>query len=137
MTRENAKVKWLMGITIALGLFALVDSLYNTSRIAASPLWILLAVLAIALSFVGTINIPGARAQISVSDPVIFTGALLFGPYLAAILTALDSGFQSGRFSRRIYVCAFNMATLTLSVYVSTRIVDFIFPNILGNSLLT
>jgi len=136
MSGENAKVKWLMNITTALGLLVLATSLYFTSRIAANPIWLVLVVLAVALSFVGTIKLPGARAQISVSDPVVFTGALLFGPYLAAILAALDSGFQTVRFSRKWSVCAFNMATMSLSIFVSTRVVDQFFPGILGDTAL-
>jgi PAS domain S-box-containing protein len=137
MWGENAKVRWLMMITSAIGAIVLGSSLYHTARIAANPVWLVLVVLAVALSFVGTIKIPGARAQISVSDPVVFTGALLFGPYLAAILAALDSGFQSVRFSRKVSVCAYNMATMTTSIYVSTLIVDFFFPHIMGDASLS
>jgi len=136
MPEENAKLKWLMTITTILGLFVLADSVYNTSRIVANPLWLVLVVLAVALSFVGTVQIPGATAQISVSDPVVFTGALLFGPYLAAILAALDSGFQSVRFSRKLLTCSFNMGTMSVSIFVSTLVVDYFFPGILGNTAL-
>ena len=136
MWGENAKVKWLMTITTALGLFVLASSIYNTARIVANPLWLVLVVLAVALSFVGTIRIPGVRAQISVSDPVVFTGALLFGPYLAAILALLDSGFQSVRFSRKLSTCSFNMATMSTSIFFSALIVDYFFPGILGNTTL-
>src|SRR5258708_887442 len=108
MSDENAKARWLMTITIGLGLLVLASSLYSTSRIAANPLWLLLVVLAIALSFASPIRIPGIRAQISLSDPLVFTGALLFGPYLGAILAMLDSGYQSVRFSRKVSVCAYN-----------------------------
>ena len=123
-----------MTIISVLGVFVIANSIYQTASRPANPIWLVLVVLAIALSFVGTVKIPGARAQISVSDPVIFTGALLFGPYLAAILGALDSGFQSVKFSRKLSVCAYNVATMTLSIYISTMTVDWFFPNILGNT---
>src|SRR5581483_10925897 len=131
MQGDSASVKRLMTSVTVLGLAVLIFAIYKTSHLEWSTyeLWVPLVALTVLLSFVKTLKIPGARAQISISDPVIFMGALLFGAYPAAILSAFDSCLQSVKFSRKLSVCAFNVATMTVSICVSALAVNKLFPH--------
>jgi diguanylate cyclase (GGDEF)-like protein/PAS domain S-box-containing protein len=77
-----------------------------------------------------TIEIPGARGQIAVSDTFIFLAILLFGIEAAVVLAAAEAFCSSVRFSKKVTVLFFNAGVMALSTFVTAFTFYLLFPGI-------
>ncbi len=77
-----------------------------------------------------TIEIPGARGQIAVSDTFIFLAILLFGIEAAVVLAAAEAFCSSVRFSKKVTVLFFNAGVMALSTFVTALTFYLLFPGV-------
>jgi len=124
----------MWSVTI-IGLGLLIHSsydLYSTDLIRNSG-WLPLILVTLGFSYFGTVRIPGVKASVSVSDTLVFISALLFGIHPAVIISGVDAGIQSIKLTKKLMTRAYNVAAMALSVFVSSSIADYFFPDVLGS----
>jgi len=104
---------------VPLGLAVFLFSLYRVFQHQLGYEWMVLASLTLLTSSF-TLKIPGTISKVSVSEILIVTNLLLFGPAVGCITAALDGLLISIRCttrSRRLQFALFNMAILGLSAF--------------------
>src|SRR5215510_3203568 len=106
---------------------------YAAGALALAPLsfdWILLAAGTIILVSRIDIGIPRTPSTVTLSDAFIFISVLLYGTHASVVLAGIDAAFCSIHFKNRRRIIWFNTAAMSLSVFVSSAIVTFIFGNL-------
>jgi diguanylate cyclase (GGDEF)-like protein/PAS domain S-box-containing protein len=117
----------------ALGLLGVAISVLCAYRLPFSQFDAKFAALALITILIGsriTIKIPGARAQISVSDTFIFLAMLMVGVEGAVILAAAEALSSSIRFSKKATVLFFNVGVMALSTFITASLVFALFPKL-------
>lgn len=89
-------------------------------QITRAPDASLLSVL-LAVTLLGgwTVQVPGAKGRISLSEVFAFTSLLLYGPFVAAIVGGWDGLVSSLRVSRSPHRVAFNTAVVCIATLTS------------------
>ena len=72
-------------------------------------------VLMVLLCWRAEVSIPGVRSTVSLTDAFIYLGALLLGPWAAAILATLDALAKSPR-AKRISTVGINIGAMNLAI---------------------
>lgn len=106
---------------IALALIVLVESIGKTAHLSPQEQFVLLAFAIIIMTCTGPhpIRLPGTKTGASVSEFIVFFGAILIGPHQAAILGMADGIAASRKLAkRRIYIWL-DASTLALSAFAS------------------
>ena len=104
-------------LVVVPGLAVVVYAGYRLAVGAGSYLWLIPAALTIPAGAL-VLRLPGVKAKLSISDAVICTNLILFGPSAGVITAALDALFGSLRCktaSRRAEFLLFNVACMGLS----------------------
>ncbi|MEW6207739.1 MAG: diguanylate cyclase [Acidobacteriota bacterium] len=120
---------FFIGVSI-IGLSVLAYSLY---RVVASPLnaeWVLLTLVTILLISRIDIGIPKTSSKITITDTFLFISVLLYGSFPSVVLAGLDGAVVSLALKNKRRVMPFNMAVLSLSMFISSAIVGEVFPNL-------
>lgn len=116
-----------MWSVVIAGLSALAVSL---SRVSAANLgipFLLLVVIALAVSSHVNIKIPGFKSNVSIADVFIFLTMLLLGGEAAVLLGATETFVSSLRISRKPLTIAFNSAAMSCSTFLTALIIRFLF----------
>ncbi len=127
MRGYGALARFFSCLVIAGGAVSLVGSVIEQSALGFDVGMLALA-LVTALFGSTSLEIPGTKGRISVSDTFVFTSLLLFGPYVAALTGALDAAISSCRVAKTPHKLLFNVASMTVSTLVS----GFVFYGLLG-----
>ncbi|HEY7544775.1 MAG TPA: hypothetical protein VID27_07825, partial [Blastocatellia bacterium] len=122
MTSERA-AKAIMWSVVIAGLSALAASLVRVSPSRLGIPFLLLSIIAIAVSSRVNIKIPGFKSSVSIADVFIFLVMLLFGAEAAVLLGATETLISSLRISRKPLTIAFNSAAMACSTYLTALIV--------------
>lgn len=96
-------------------------------RLPLRTLDLRLAVLVLVTTLIGsriTIQMPGGKGHISVSDTFIFLTMLLFGGEAAVLLAASEAFISSIHFNKRMIVRLFNAAVMAVSTFVTASVVN-------------
>jgi putative nucleotidyltransferase with HDIG domain len=113
----NPALTHVVAFVIVAGFVAILQSLTALPQVARAPEWMLLGVLAVACgSF--TVRVPGMPVHASMSDTVLFTSVMLFGPAPATVAIAVDGFFCSWRRGHRTERVLFNAANPALGIYI-------------------
>jgi diguanylate cyclase (GGDEF)-like protein/putative nucleotidyltransferase with HDIG domain len=100
----------------AAGIAGLGYSVYRLvlEPVASGPMICL--VLMVLLTWRAEVSIPGVRSKVSLTDAFIYLGALLLGPWAAAILATLDALAKSPRGAKRAATVGINIAAMNLAI---------------------
>ena len=136
MNRNKFKSSLLLTAALVVGVPILANSLHTVfqSDFRTNIGWLLLIPVIVGLAYFGTVNIPGARASISISDTVIIAAVILFGVHPAVILAAADALTHTLKSNRRASTHAYNVTISAIAIFISVSFVNYLFPNVLGNS---
>ncbi len=104
----------------------LATAIYAVYRVLSSGIgfqWLILASLTLPAGAL-VLRLPGVKAKVSISETLICTNILLFGPAAGALTAALDALFGSLRCrtsSRRLEFMIFNISSMTLSASLAGK----------------
>ena len=128
MTQASRPPDWRAGVyLVAVILIGMAVAAYSVYDLVARPVgfeWLILLALTVGSSW-ASLRIPGSSINFSISDIFNIAAALLFGPSAGAITAALDGLVLSARMDRTqrsIKRVLFNMATVTISVWVAAQV---------------
>lgn len=116
----NLSTKVFVSLIGLAGLSIFGYCAYQTGLTQSSPAWVLLLFLSL-LSGNFAIKLPRVEARISVSDTFTFTALLLYGPYVATVIGALDGLAMSLRFRFKPHRQFFNFSALAISAWISSQ----------------
>src|SRR5688500_10016949 len=105
--------RWILS---AAGIMALAYSIY---RLCLEPVpmgQMACLVLMVLVTWRAEVSIPGVRSKVSLNDAFIYLGAILLGPWAAAILATLDALAKSPRGAKRISTVGINIAATNLAI---------------------
>jgi putative nucleotidyltransferase with HDIG domain len=110
------------------GACVLVDAARELAAAPPAPLWLLLAGLTI-FSSSFPLRAPGVTASLSLSEALVFTSLLTFGPAPALLTVALD-GLTLSLKQRQVTLArvVFNITQPALSLYLAARLFTAIVP---------
>jgi diguanylate cyclase (GGDEF)-like protein len=131
VSKEN-KINLYIAALVPLGLLALASS---GSRISLEKVEIGLIALSIVTVFFSSylqIQLPRTKIHLTISDALIILTLLIYGGAFAVALAALESCYTSFNLRRKgvsikYRTIALNVAVAALSVFVASKIDDFIF----------
>ncbi|HEV8484081.1 MAG TPA: HD domain-containing phosphohydrolase [Blastocatellia bacterium] len=115
-TETNQSYKVFTRIVSVAGLMAVGYSIY---RLYLDPVrldWMMCLVGMSLAAYRAEVSIPGVRGKVTLGDTFIFVGALLLGPWAAAILATVDTLAKSPRGARRISNIGINIAAMNLAI---------------------
>ncbi|HJQ67716.1 MAG TPA: diguanylate cyclase [Blastocatellia bacterium] len=133
-----ARARVICVFVIAMALLMLTVSVVRVIGGPAESLFMLLAFAAIIAFFTGSrpVILPGAKTVVSVSESIIFLGAILLGPFHAAVLGLIDAVAGSRKLAKKQVYVAINMSVLSLSAFASACVYQFAYSQLERNSLL-
>src|SRR5207244_2332815 len=110
---------------VGLGVFA-----YSVFVVAAGDVsldWILLALVTTLVVGRTIIAIPKTESTVTLDDTFIYVSVLLYGVWPSVVLAGVNAMLCSLRYPNRRRVASFNAASMSLSVFVSSSLVTFVF----------
>jgi signal transduction histidine kinase/CheY-like chemotaxis protein len=116
--------KPFMSVIIAAGAAVSFYSLYRLPIAQLDVLFLLLAVVTVAITSRITIRVPGVNGRITISETLIFLAMLLYGGEAAILLAAADGFCSSLLISRKPITLAYNSALLAFSTFITYCVVS-------------
>jgi diguanylate cyclase (GGDEF)-like protein len=133
MKRERSY--WLFRVLIIfIGAVVVVLSASHLPLTRLDVRFLILVVMTIGISAGVAVEIPGTRAQITVSDTFIFLTLLLYGGETATLLAALEGISSSFRISKRWSTLLFNSAVMACATFSTSWGLRIFFGPILDSS---
>ncbi len=120
---------FIIGISV-IGLTIFAYSLYQVATTPVNAEWVLLTLITVLLISRIDIGIPKTSSKITITDTFLFISVLLYGPFPSVVLAGLDGAVVSLTEKNRRRVIPFNVAGLSLSMFVSSTIVGEVFVNL-------
>ncbi|MBD0325058.1 MAG: response regulator [Pyrinomonadaceae bacterium] len=117
--------KPFMFFIIAVGSAICLNSLYRLPIAQLDVLFLLLAVVTVAITSRITVQVPGVNGRITISETLIFLAMLLYGGEAAILLAAADGFCSSLLISRKPMTLAYNSALLAFSTFITVSVVQF------------
>ncbi len=121
LTRHELARPFMLAI-IALGAAACLYSAYRLPFAQLDPMFLLLAVLTVALTSRITVRVPGVNGRITISETLIFLTMLLYGGEAAILIAAADGLCSSLLISRKPLTLAYNSALVAFTTLVTVLI---------------
>jgi diguanylate cyclase (GGDEF)-like protein/PAS domain S-box-containing protein len=121
LSKAGLHAPYLLAVGAA-GAAACAVSAYRQATAPAVPLdlgFIVLAVLTVGFSARLSVRIPRTKAEITVSDTLVFLIILLYGGDVAVLVYAAEALACSVRFTRRLLTRFFNVGMMALSTFVT------------------
>jgi diguanylate cyclase (GGDEF)-like protein/putative nucleotidyltransferase with HDIG domain len=112
-----------------IGLTVLAYAVFVLSKGPVNPEWILLSLVTILMVSRIDIWIPKTSSTVTISDAFVFISILRYGTYASVVLAAIDAAIYSLQHKSRKRIIWFNMAVMSLSVFVSSEAVKFVFQD--------
>jgi len=110
-----------------VGLLLFAFAVYSVATSQINPEWMLLSLVTVILISRIDIGIPKIYSTITISDAFLFTSILLYGPMPSVVLAGVDAAVCSLSYKNKQRVLPFNMAVMSLSVFISSTLVANIY----------
>ncbi|MGH9822204.1 MAG: diguanylate cyclase [Blastocatellia bacterium] len=118
----------VIGISVfGWALFALISN-----PIEAERQWLLLSLVTLLVVSPLDVQIPKVSGTITISDTFIFASLLLYGVVPTVVLAGVDAAVCSLHYKNRRKVIPFNAAVMSLSIFVSGTVAQYLFGNLGG-----
>lgn len=117
---------FIVAVSLA-GLLLFACAVYIVATSPINPEWVLLSLVTVILISRIDIGIPKIYSTITISDAFLFTSILLYGPMLSVVLAGVDAAVCSLSYKNKQRVLPFNMAVMSLSVFISSTLVTRIY----------
>jgi diguanylate cyclase (GGDEF)-like protein/putative nucleotidyltransferase with HDIG domain len=126
---ERLRAKLFAWSVTTAGAVALAYALY---RLASEPVrfdWLLMLAAMALITWRGEVRLSGISSKVTLTDTLVFTGALLLGPWAATALAGIDGLARSTRGvkRRRALTYGVNMGAMSLSVLGALLLVTAVF----------
>jgi diguanylate cyclase (GGDEF)-like protein/putative nucleotidyltransferase with HDIG domain len=113
-----------------IGLSIFAYALYDVAAGQFNKEWFLLSIVTILVVSRTNIQIPKISSTITLDDTFIFISVLLQGVTPSVVLAGANAAVCSLHYSNRRKVIPFNIAVMSLSVFVSSTIVTLVFGDL-------
>jgi diguanylate cyclase (GGDEF)-like protein/putative nucleotidyltransferase with HDIG domain len=125
--RDRLATKMFIVAVSFAGLSLFAAAVYIVATSPINPEWILLSLVTVVLISRIDIGIPKIYSTITISDAFLFTSILLYGPMMSVVLAGVDAAVCSLSYKNKQRVLPFNMAVMSLSVFISSTLVSQIY----------
>lgn len=113
-------------LVTAIGGGLVVSSVVQLLVEATTPYWVIVAALTLFAAPL-SLRLPSMRATVTVTEPLVFAAALLFGPAAATVTMALDGLLVSVWAKRRnLHRALFNIGEPAISIWVAAQIFFYV-----------
>jgi len=127
-TKNETRASKLFITLISLtGLVVFGQALIGLASGAFSKEWLLLTVVTVLVVSRTDIRIPKITNTVTLDDTFIYISFFLYGVPASVVLAGLNAAVCSMHYENRRKVMAFNIAVMSLSVYVSGSLVSLVF----------
>ncbi len=123
----SLKAKIYTAVISSAGAIALGYSLYRLRLDPVRPDWMLSLILIVMVTWRVEVYIPGVRSKLTLTDTLIYIGALMLGPWAATIIGSIDAVVRSFRGIKRVRTMGINVAAMSLSVMGASLLATKIF----------
>jgi diguanylate cyclase (GGDEF)-like protein/putative nucleotidyltransferase with HDIG domain len=120
---------FIVGVSV-IGLSVFVYSFYQVATAPLNAEWVLLTLVTVLLISRIDIGIPKASSTITITDTFLFISVLLYGTFPSVVLAGFDGAVVSLHFKNKRRVMPFNVAVLSLSMFVSSTVVGHAFGDL-------
>src|SRR5215216_6706628 len=118
-------------ITVSIvGLLVFAYSVFELARGSVNFEWVLLSIVTIILVSRLDIGIPKTTSTVTLSDTFIFISVLLYGTHASVVLAGLDAAVCTLHLKNRRRIIWFNAGVMSLSVFIASSAVSFIFGDL-------
>ena len=124
---ENGGSIYFMNLVSAAGLGVFVYALFAVVIGGVSLDWILLSLVTTLVVGRTIISIPKTESTVTLDDTFIYVSVLLYGVWPSVVLAGVNAVLCSLRYPNRKRVAPFNAAAMSLSVFISSSLVTFVF----------
>lgn len=124
---ENGGSIYFMNLVSAGGLGLFVYALFAVVIGGVSLDWILLSLVTTLVVGRTIIAIPKTESTVTLDDTFIYVSVLLYGVWPSVVLAGVNAVLCSLRYPNRKRIAPFNAAAMSLSVFVSSSLVTFVF----------
>jgi diguanylate cyclase (GGDEF)-like protein/PAS domain S-box-containing protein len=122
MTRDDI-TRLIMKMVVLAGIIIFLRSAIVVPLSSLGLPFLLLTVVALAVSSRINIKIPGFKSNVSISDVFVFLAMFMFGWEAGVILGSIETLFSSLRISKKPLTIAFNSAAMACSTFLTGAIV--------------
>ncbi|HWP41752.1 MAG TPA: HD domain-containing phosphohydrolase, partial [Blastocatellia bacterium] len=129
-TVESRASKHLIAAVSIVGLSIFAYALYEVAAGRFNKEWFLLSIVTILVVSRTNIQIPKISSTLTLDDTFIFISVLLHGMTPSVVLAGANAAVCSLHYSNRRKVLPFNIAVMSLSVFVSSAIVTLVFGDL-------
>ena len=128
MQTETSQVAKVFTRVVSMaGLMAVAYSIFRLYQDPVRLDWMMCLVGMVLAAYRAEVTIPGVRSKVTLNDTFIFIGALLLGPWAAAILATVDTLAKSPRGARRISTVGTNIAAMNLAILSGSLLATRVF----------
>jgi putative nucleotidyltransferase with HDIG domain len=120
-------LSFLSVLVITAGAASIAVAVVN-QVIVTEYAWMVMVALALLLAPLGSIKIPGMKANMALGEMISFTCAVLFGPSAGVIAAAADGVAISLRVTKTASKFSYNVATNSLSMGLGVVVTKAAFP---------
>lgn len=124
---ENGGSIYFMNLVSAVGLGVFVYALFAVVIGGVSLDWILLSLVTTLVVGRTIIAIPKTESTVTLDDTFIYVSVLLYGVWPSVVLAGVNAVLCSLRYPNRKRIAPFNAAAMSLSVFISSSLVTFVF----------
>ncbi|PYP86451.1 MAG: hypothetical protein DMF61_13280 [Blastocatellia bacterium AA13] len=127
---EPVLTRFFMLIVSAAGLGTFVYSLLQVVATRPRVEWLLLSAVTILVISRTDIKIPKISGTVTVSDTFLFISILLYGIHPSVVLAGVDAAICSLHYKNKKRVVPFNIAVMSLSIFLSGSTATFLFGDL-------
>jgi hypothetical protein len=112
----------LLTVSVIVAGVAAVAIAASRQAVITEHAWLMMIALAMLVSPVSSVHIPGIKADVVLGDVVTFSCVVLFGPSAGVIAAVADGAITSLRLTKDTRKFLYNVATCALSMALATLI---------------
>ena len=124
---ESESSNRFMDLVSAAGLSVFFYAIYVVATGEHTLDWILLGLVTTLVVGRTTIRIPKTESTVTLDDTFIYISVLLYGVWPSVVLAGVNALLCSLRSPNRRKVAPFNAAAMSLSIFISSSIITFVF----------
>jgi diguanylate cyclase (GGDEF)-like protein/putative nucleotidyltransferase with HDIG domain len=124
---ESESSHRFMDLVSAAGLSVFFYAVYVVATDPPTLDWILLGLVTTLVVGRTTIRIPKTESTVTLDDTFIYISVLLYGVWPSVVLAGVNALLCSLRSPNRRKVAPFNAAAMSLSIFISSSIITFVF----------
>ena len=127
------KMRMTLLLTTTVSVVGLMTLAYSAGMLAVGSVsfeWILLSSVTVMLVSRIDLGIPKVSSGLTISDIFVFISVFLFGPHASVVLAASDTAIWSLQDKKKRSLVWYNVAVISLSVFVSSTVVEGVFGDL-------